>query len=349
MDAPGNFDRSFGAPYYKSADYQMRYPAYLKPVVAPPPAIINVHGVLHPKQFVVRKTIERPEKFLNLVAANRPVVGDTISKRKTARKKLSRRRRARVNDGVCTAQSLSGDGVRAAGPSVDNRDDQVYPDKIHTVHESPADNNYIDTPRSPTPTPSLTVPSRPLTADPAQNDDNNPTQYPFPILLTTDQREHNSYYPDLPNYPSPPPSPPAPPPPPPPTEKIYRKSAGTDDISHDNTIDPLELFRQTAKLFDKECQKRRLSNVDSGEKTRAKIIAEEAKNVAVTMAAIRGWSDDTKDGRKVQTTTAVAENKARGGSEYAELERLGLGKCDDGGRWVPNSNNRLKNKLMCFQ
>lgn len=336
----GNSDGSFGAPYYRSADYRMRYPAYLRPV-APPPVIVKVHSALYPKQFAVRKTDGRPEKNGRRFVSDgdRPVGGDATAKRMAGRKK--RPRRLRRNNSA----SPPGDGNRAAAVTpLDDGDDQIQdlPCPVYAaVPDTPADNNQARSSRHSLRTTS--VHSRPPSAGLLPQDDGNP-QNPRPFSPSSD------YYLPAPSFP-----PPAPPPPPP-TAHVHRKSAGSDDgDGGTDTTDPLERFRRTAKRFEKECRRRRQANAVREELAQAKSFAEQAKDVAVVLAAKRDRSYDARSRRKARDAAGEdadvvqRDRRLNGGSEYAELERLGLGKCDDSGRWVPNSRNRLKDRLVCFQ
>ncbi|VVC41928.1 Hypothetical protein CINCED_3A007956 [Cinara cedri] len=408
---------SFGAPYYKSADYQTQYPAYLRSV-APPPVIVDVRNELHPKPFRTRngrKTIERSGKSSNTIADRSVVTDDhTTPKRKSVTRKKRSKRRSRVNtNAACDAETPCGDDVCALVPSIDNDDYdvEVSPVEIHAVDETSCDNDHahVSCPPSPTPdisppavnvysitsnialpttniystspnislpapnitpptpiispltlnitSPATSIPSRLLTAE------NSPTYNDTPLSPSTVKREHKEFtITNTPSYPPPPPPPPppqtplinlpqslqkssyAPPvplPPPSPPEDTHRISAGNDS---DSQIGPLEMCKRTAKRFEMECRRRRRLSTINEKKTQAKSIAEQARDVAYIMAAKRSWSQDTNDRLKAQT----AEDNliARRGSEYAEMELLGLGKCGDGGCWMPNSSNRLKNKLL---
>lgn len=80
----------------------------------------------------------------------------------------------------------------------------------------------------------------------------------------------------------------------------------------------------------------------------------------MVIAAKRGWplnddDDDDSDRKKMADDDRDSDrsgdsrrNSVRT-SEYEELERLGLGKYDGAGRWVPSSRKKLYNKLRRFQ
>lgn len=121
---------------------------------------------------------------------------------------------------------------------------------------------------------------------------------------------------------------------------------------------PLDLFRRTAARFARENRRRRQLAAVRDEKAQARAIAEQAKDVV--LAAKRGRRDDGRCDdadddadacreRAIADGRAVRQSAGRDTSEYAELERLGLGKCDGAGRWVPNTNNMLRDKLLRFQ
>jgi len=116
--------------------------------------------------------------------------------------------------------------------------------------------------------------------------------------------------------------------------------------SGDNQLHPIELLKQMSKRFKLECDRRRRKTVILNEKAQARNIAEQAKHIVI--AAKRGWSYDTDNLKGITWTDNDEPSAVVRSPEYAELERLGLGKYDSSGCWIPNST-RLKNKFLSFR
>jgi len=176
-----------------------------------------------------------------------------------------------------------------------------------------------------------------------------------------------------PQPPSPPPPPPPPPPPvdeedfpprgftptniyfqtqlpPPPADEEDNVSINinlqSSRASGDSPLHPVELLKRTAKRFKLECERRRKTTVIQNEKAQARNIAEQAKHVV--MAAKRGWSYDGDHPKEVTWTDDEEPSAIIRLPEYAELERLGLGKYDSDGCWVPSST-RLKKRFLSLR
>jgi len=116
--------------------------------------------------------------------------------------------------------------------------------------------------------------------------------------------------------------------------------------SGDSQLHPVELLKQMSKRFKLECDRRRRKTVILNEKAQARNIAEQAKHVVIE--AKRGWSYDADNFKGITSTDGDEPSAVVRSPEYAELERLGLGKYDSGGCWIPNST-RLKNKFLSFR
>jgi len=116
--------------------------------------------------------------------------------------------------------------------------------------------------------------------------------------------------------------------------------------SGDSPLCPVELLKRTAKRFKLECERRRKTTMIHNEKAQARNIAEQAKHVV--MAAKRGWSYDGDHPKGVTWTDDEEPSAIVRLPEYAELERLGLGKYDSDGCWVPSST-RLKKRFLSLR
>jgi len=113
--------------------------------------------------------------------------------------------------------------------------------------------------------------------------------------------------------------------------------------SGDSPLHPVELLKRTAKRFKLECERIHRTTVIKNEKAQARNIAEQAKHVV--MAAKRGWSYNGDHPKGVTWTDDEEPSTTVRLPEYAELERLGLGKYDSDGCWVPSST-RLKKRFL---
>lgn len=398
MDVDGSTNGSFRAPYYRSADYQTRYPAYLRLVAAPPPVTANFQSALHPRRFGVRKMATcndngggyRPESskrvgFADSVSFESSAAAAAISaKRKSTRKK---RRRSRKSAAAAAELATADDPVIEPPPY------SFHPPPVEDDH-SLRDHNIIASYSEPLLTAAEQYSARShhtLTSTPVGDSTSRPSclLHSFPTKEDEEEAAHpitDTFHGDLiphrrragqednqlrdltpstisvPLLPLPPTAdeydfplrgftplstavrstPPPPPPPPPP----LRPASG------DGQLHPIELLKQTATRFKLECERRRRTTDVQHEKAQARNIAEQAKRVV--MEAKRGWSygrddhkgagtvvwsDDDDDDDEPSTAGVVRL------PEYAELERLGLGKYDSGGRWVPSSN-RLRNRFL---
>jgi len=180
--------------------------------------------------------------------------------------------------------------------------------------------------------------------------------------------------PPPPSSPPPPPLPPPPPPPPadeedfpprgftptnfffqtqlPPLSAEKEGNASTNinlpppRASGDSPPHPVERLKRTAKLFKLECERRRKTTVIQNEKAQTRNIAEQAKHVV--MVAKHGWSYYGDHPKGVTWTDDEEQPAIVRLPEYAELERLGLGKYDSDGCWVPSST-RLKKRFLSLR
>ncbi|XP_008184302.1 nuclear pore complex-interacting protein family member B4-like [Acyrthosiphon pisum] len=138
--------------------------------------------------------------------------------------------------------------------------------------------------------------------------------------------------------------------PPPPADEEDNASININlpppHASGDSPLHPVELLKRTAKRFKLECERRRKTTVIQNEKAQARNIAEQAKHVV--MAAKRGWSYDGDHSKGVTWTDDEEPSAIVRLPEYAELERLGLGKYDSDGCWVPSST-RLKKRFLSLR
>lgn len=358
----GNYNRSFGAPYYRSADYRIRYPAYLRRVVPPPTSTVDVLEMLYPRQFSVRKMVtvaKTPGKHTDLADAT---VTETTTTKTTRTKRKSTRKPRRQTVEVLTTNAsplvapLDGD----YSPSV------VADDGGGTSAQISTTNDTVKTATAPTivyHTQTRPPSSRSTTVVP-KFDDNYAHKYPAtrkftnppdPLTFLTMTSKYKNNNDDDEHRPrmvfTPPPD--LPPPPPPPSPSVSKQQPRTSttqepSFGHDGCLDPVERLKQTAKRFERECARQRRLTAEHEIKNKARAIAEQAKHV-VTMAKRERHGDGGRPKQRTADNDKFRSRCHHKTSEYAELERLGLGKYDNGGRWVPHSKNKFKDKLTHFQ
>lgn len=376
MDNSGR-DGSFGAPYYRSPDYQIRYPAYLRTVV-PPPVYTNVLDVLHPRQFFVRKMAttvvshtkmetECSDKHVGL--ANRVSATTTTKPQKSTRRKKRRPVKVEVkllNDKV---QVIEPDEVISTKPAVEPVIDDEPTNSLkmstHDVITSVPINGsaheclpfspcsavdklaHLTLPHDPTHTSHPTYPTHT-----SKNDTNKiysqpashppspsiPLPPPLPTLLSPSQ--FLPLFPLLSSSTLPPSTPSQT------TLQVHREFSDDGD---NLPLNPVEKLKQTAKRFERECRnRRRLTAIVEG-KALAKVFAEQAKEIVIV--AKSGLSYSSYDSLKQGSVTEDDRSSSRWQhkqSEYVELEQLGVGKYNVRGHWVPNSKKCLKDRLLFF-
>lgn len=403
-------NRSFGAPYYRSADYQLRYPSYLRHA-APFVTTVNVQNVLHPRQFRERIAVAtRAGKRIE----NRANFG-VVKRRITDKKTRHRRRPKVVEDEQETQSKTTSDDFAPNPPAVifeDNQHDKNLPSSPlapPTMTEVIAEDNGIENPpkllASLVP-PSPTLQSTENRIDPRKIVKNLPFPAHDPLTLPLAVDGENEFE-GLPKRSSQTPVVQS-------TEKnnadgekmrkklpspgaapsewvgvvnlvpvirlrspvIYcyateyappRPSISPPIKRGRSRADPAKQLKPGAKHFENErCRRHRrrrqvtvASSVDDCVYSKMERAIRNAEYVV--MNAKRGWplfddSDDYEQRRRVKIITPVEDrhresvaNECREKTEYVELQRLGLGRKNDSGRWVPNTKNKLKDKLVYFQ
>lgn len=313
MERGRNFLGSFGDSYYRSADYRTRYPAYLRQVVPPPPMTINVQDMLFPKRFGLQKVaiftetvIDKPPKAENLECFN-----EIKMKRKTARKQKRLRSETPVQEkndrndtliplmvaenGTCAKDICLGTGIIEEIDTFESRDspDQIslLKTKDDHVHQYPSD--LIPFPILPIPVETDHEPTNNLSSIPTSS---SPPPPPPPPLPTTSEEYYPSQH--ISPFPPPPPLPgaeednkhknilPSSDYSSPPTPQQLLRSPGVhfgSGVDDKELLNPIEQCKRTAKRFQRECHRRRHLVAYQEEKSQARTIAEEAKNIVMAV------------------------------------------------------------------
>lgn len=331
MDSGRNFVGSFGNPYYRSADYRTRYPAYLRSVAPPPPMTVNVQDMLFPKQFALQKvtftstTVEKPSIEEYPVVKKSDGLKNTKTKRKLSRKQ--RRPRSEIppqEDNPINDSSIP----LMVSDEIDKVESKNPLDRISLpATEDDHTHQYLSD--------SIPVPVLPSAVEPLNHTGSIPTySYPPapPPPLPTESEE---YYSDQHIFPLPPPpipeveedyehqnllpSPNHPPPQQPFQSTINRLS----DTDNNESLHPIEQCKRMAKRFQRECRRRQVTALQN-EKYEARTKAEEAKHFLMTTGD--GWSKENDYNREKTSDDKIVvrqgwQKQQSKESEYAEIER----------------------------
>lgn len=290
MDSNGH-DRSFGAPYYRSPDYQTRYPAYLRNV-APPLVSINILDVLYPRRFFVRKMATSVVNDFKVETkwTNKRTVFDMTRKAKLRKKKRSLLQiEEKLPDDISIKYKFKQLVVK---PVVDNgvRSPKIYIDD--DTKTLVAANDSMDKSLPSPPYPVIDEFAYPVFSAHVQMDKCYPRQYPppppSPSTLIFKNYTHKNSQPVL-LQPKPPP-PPFFQPPPLPTLPLLSSLPSSSPFSQhiskkftENYIDPylhpVEKCKQIAKWFEQECGRRRQLIPIIEKKALAKAFVDQAEEI----------------------------------------------------------------------
>lgn len=352
MDSDSNFVGSFGDLYYRSADYRTRYPAYLRSVAPPPTMAVNVQDMLFPKQFALQKIVNITSNGAKKTSTEQsPAMKkpSDFKEMKTKRKLARKQRRSRRSKTPPQKNNARNDN---SVPQMLTEDDHTqYPSDSISFHIQStavdADheplNQSSSTPTSPSFS-TLPIPSPPPLPTASEEYYSSQHTFPLPPPPITEAEEHNGHQNQLilPDYPSPPS----------PQQPFKAPNVHLSVNDNNELLNPIEQFKRTTKRFQRECRRLRHLTTFQDEKFQARTIAEQAHDF-VKAAKKGGFNDDNGNRKKHSGDESLIRKEWQDQncelSDYAEMDRLGLGEYNGGSRWVPNSKNKLKEKLLHFR